>query len=206
MPSFEFIIVLAILIVSVIIHEVSHGYAANYLGDPTARLSGRLSLNPVKHFDPVGSFLVPLASYLLGGFILGWAKPVPYNPYNLRNARWGEVIVSISGPASNILIALFFGFIIRLAPDYGLINSNVLEVFAYVVVINLILAVFNMVPIPPLDGSKVLFGILPERFQYIRAFMERNWLLVIAIFIFFLWRFILPIVSWLFVTITGTLI
>ena len=110
----EFLFVIIILIMSVVIHEVSHGYAALALGDPTAKYEDRLTLNPISHLDPVGSVLVPLMGYFLGGFIIGWAKPVPFNPYNLKNTRWGEALVAVAGPISNILIALIFGLIIRL--------------------------------------------------------------------------------------------
>src|SRR3989339_620004 len=98
----EVIFAIVVLILSVVAHEVSHGYAAYIMGDPTAKYAGRLSLNPVKHLDPVGSFVVPLLTYFLGGFIIGWAKSVPYNPFNLRNQRWGEAIVGIAGPAVNL--------------------------------------------------------------------------------------------------------
>src|SRR3990167_11078259 len=102
----EFIFQIAILIMSVVIHEVSHGYAASFLGDQTAKYQGRLTLNPLKHLDFVGSFLVPAFSYFLGGFIFGWAKPVPYNPYNLRPGRWSEAMVAATGPLSNITLAV----------------------------------------------------------------------------------------------------
>src|SRR3989344_333679 len=105
---------IAILIMSVVIHEVSHGYAASYLGDDTARWQGRLTLNPFKHLDLVGSFLVPVVAYMTAGFIFGWAKPVPYNPYNLRPGRWSEAIVAGAGPVSNIFLALLFGLLLRI--------------------------------------------------------------------------------------------
>src|SRR3989338_5580912 len=112
----EFIFQIAILIMSVVIHEVSHGYSASMLGDQTARYQGRLTLNPIKHLDFVGSFLVPLSSYFLGGFIFGWAKPVPYNPYNLRPGRWSEAIVASAGPVSNIILAIIFGILLETGP------------------------------------------------------------------------------------------
>jgi Zn-dependent protease len=199
----EIIFVIVILIISVIIHEVSHGYAAEMLGDPTARLAGRLNLNPLNHIDLTGSILVPLISYFLGGFVIGWAKPVPYNPYNLKNQRWGEAIVAGAGPASNIIIALIFGMLLRFSASLGITNTSFLEIAGYVVFINLILAIFNLVPIPPLDGSKRLFSILPYRMQNIREFLERNWLLVMVIFVLFLWKFISPIVISLFKALTG---
>ncbi|MEK7120734.1 MAG: site-2 protease family protein [Patescibacteria group bacterium] len=201
--SFEIIFVIAILIISVIIHEISHGYAALYLGDPTAKNEERLTLNPMKHIDPMGSIFVPLISYFVGGFVIGWAKPVPYNPYNLKNQKWGEAIVAGAGPSANILLAIIFGLFLRYLPALGVTSSPFLEIVSYVVVVNLILAIFNLAPIPPFDGSKVLFSILPYRFQYIREFLERNWIVAMAIFILFLWRFVQPIVFPIFELITG---
>src|SRR3989344_934990 len=109
----DFIFSIIILIFSVVIHEVSHGYAAYLQGDNTARFQGRLTLNPFKHLEWFGSFILPAMSYLFGGFIIGWAKPVPFNPYNLRNQRWGEAIVAFAGPLSNFCIALILGLLIR---------------------------------------------------------------------------------------------
>src|ERR1041384_3295066 len=109
----QFLFQIAILIMSVVIHEVSHGYAASMLGDETACYQGRLTLNPIKHLDLVGSFIVPVIAYMTGGFIFGWAKPVPYNPYNLRPGRWSEALVAIAGPISNISLAIIFGLILR---------------------------------------------------------------------------------------------
>lgn len=177
-----------ILIISVVIHEVSHGYAALFLGDETAKYAGRLTLNPVKHISILGSIIVPLLLILLpGGVIFGWAKPVPYNPYNLKNRRWGEAIVAIAGPLSNILIAIIFIVLINLAPALGL--SSVFVTLSFVIVmVNSILALFNLIPIPPLDGSKILFSILPfdKRDQFMN-FLERWGLLLVLFFIFFIW-------------------
>jgi Zn-dependent protease len=195
----EILFGIVILILSVVIHEVSHGYAAEALGDPTARLQGRLTLNPMRHLDPVGSVLVPLITWFAGGFILGWAKPVPYNPYNLRMGRWGEALVAAAGPASNIVLALVFGMVMRFAP----VTGTLLEVLSFVVLINIVLAIFNLVPIPPLDGSKILFAFLPYRYGAIRAFLERYGLIVVFLFIFFLWRLLIPIIGFLFAVITG---
>lgn len=198
----DFIFQIAILIMSVVIHEVSHGYAASLLGDPTAKYEGRLTLNPAKHLDPMGSFFVPAVTYLLGGFIIGWAKPVPYNPHNLRPGRWSEATVALAGPFSNIVLALIFGLILRFE-GFGLFNEAFLEISAVIVLINLVLAVFNMVPIPPLDGSKLLFALLPEKTFALREFFERYGLVLLIFFIFFLWRAILPIVYILFEAIVG---
>jgi Zn-dependent protease len=199
----EFVFQIAILILSVVVHEVSHGYAALYLGDKTAFYQGRLTLNPLRHLDPVGSFFVPLITYTLGGFILGWARPVPFNPYNLRNQRWGEAIVAAAGPLSNILLALIFGLSIRFfAPVLALPESFIL-VAQIVVFINLILAIFNLIPIPPLDGSKILFALLPPSLYNLRINLERFSLFLVLIFVFFLWKWLIPVVLNIFSLITG---
>lgn len=200
---------LAILIFSVVIHEVSHGLAANALGDPTAKDAGRLTLNPVKHLDPVGSVLVPLASFLLGGIILGWAKPVPYNPYYLRvrNKELGSAMVGAAGPAANIAIAVVFGILVRFSdawvPAFGPSGFALLSIVGAIALINLVLAVFNLVPIPPLDGSKVLFSILPQRWQGLRSMLEQYGFFLLLLFIFYFAGTIRPIVAFLFGVITG---
>jgi Zn-dependent protease len=163
-----------IIIFSAIIHEVMHGYAADKLGDPTARYAGRLTLNPIPHIDPIGSILLPLVLVLSGSPIFfGWAKPVPYNPYNLRPGRFSEAIVAGAGPASNAVIAILFGVLVRLNIDPMLSSF-----FFLIVVVNVMLCIFNLIPIPPLDGSKVLEALLPRSMQYSynrwRGAMERN--------------------------------
>ena len=195
-----FLFQIIVLIMSAVVHEVSHGYAASLLGDETARYQGRLTLNPLKHLEFVGSFLVPFLAYSLGGFIFGWAKPVPYNPYNLRPGRWPEAMVAVAGPASNIAIAVVFGLILRFGSGLGDASISIL---ALIVFINLILAVFNLMPIPPLDGSKILFAIFPEKLQEIRNFFERYGMMLVVLFIFVIWRFIFPVIIWLFELITG---
>lgn len=154
------LISLAVLIISIIFHEVAHGYAANALGDPTAKYEGRLTLNPIPHIDPVGSLLVPGLLVLTGaGMMFGWAKPVPYNPYNLRNQRWGEAIVGIAGVATNIVIALIFALLTRYFLGTG--EETLAGFTALVAYINLFLGLFNLIPFPPLDGFTVLRGALP---------------------------------------------
>ncbi|HEY4506319.1 MAG TPA: site-2 protease family protein [Candidatus Paceibacterota bacterium] len=187
-----------ILIMSVVIHEVSHGLAANSLGDPTARFAGRLTLNPLKHLDPIGSVVVPIFTYLIGGFIFGWAKPVPYNPYNLGKGKWGQASVAAAGPVSNFLIAVIFGIILKIVTPLDAIPVAALSLLEAIVIINIVLGVFNLIPIPPLDGSKVLFALLPPSMRNVEEFLTRYQLILVAVLIFFAWRFILPIVYFLF--------
>ncbi len=202
MEGLNFIFSIIVLIMSVVAHELSHGYAADALGDPTARLAGRLTLNPLKHLDPIGSFLVPTISYFLGGFIFGWAKPVPYNPYNLERRRLGEIVVAGAGAFTNFMLAVFFGLIIRFAPE-GILPEPFLELAGLVVLVNIILAIFNLIPIPPLDGSKILFALLPFRFHALQESLERFALPLVIIVAFFLWQFFLPLVALVFSALTG---
>ncbi|MDE2037646.1 MAG: site-2 protease family protein [Patescibacteria group bacterium] len=202
------LIYIVILIFSVIIHEVSHGYMADRLGDPTARLSGRLTLDPLKHIDPIGSVIVPLATYLLGGFAFGWAKPVPYNPYNLKNKRLGEFLIAAAGPASNLVLALIFGLVIRLVASGAVsvdaaVAAPFLTVVSYVVVINIILAIFNLIPLPPLDGSKLLFSILPAQYGRARYILEAYAPFWVLIVVFFLWQLVSPVIPFIFNLFTG---
>lgn len=184
----EQIIVIVALIISIILHEMAHGHAANALGDPTARLQGRLSPNPLVHIDPLGSVLLP-ALLILGnaGFVFGWAKPVPYNPYNLNNQKYGEALVALAGPAINVFIALVFAMLIRLADPLG-ISASFVSLATYIVYLNLLLALFNLIPLPPLDGSKILpvllpFGVATRYRTFVRA-MEGYGFVVSIIFIF----------------------
>lgn len=196
----EIILFIAILILSVIIHELSHGYAAEWLGDPTARMAGRLTLNPLKHIDPVGSVIVPIITSLFG-FTFGWAKPVPYNPYNLKNRRVGEVVIALAGPISNIVIALVFGTLIRFS--IGSVSTAFLAIVSYIVIINIMLAVFNLIPIPPLDGSKVLLSALPLKYEKFRDSFESLAPFFIIFVVFILWRVITPVIPIIFKFFTG---
>jgi len=205
----ELFIGIAIVILSIIFHEVAHGYVANWLGDPTARLAGRLTLNPVPHIDPVGSILLPGILALSGTpFLVGWAKPVPYNPYNLRHGKWGEAAVAFAGPATNILIAIFFAMLLRL----GLLDSPaLLSVGVLVIVANLVLAIINLIPIPPLDGSKILRALLPAQAGIAYGRLENmtyalgpfGLLGVLFLLVFIFSDTIFAFVRWLFMILTG---
>jgi Zn-dependent protease len=187
---------IVILGFSVILHELAHGYAANYFGDPTARLEGRLTLNPISHIDPFGSIILPaLMAMIPGGIILGWAKPVPYNPYNLKG-RFAETVVTGAGIMTNLLLAVAFGLILRFFENS--LPSGFSMIATYIVLINLVLAVFNSLPIPPLDGSKVLASLLP--FQYGRWVhkMEQYGFIVLIIFVYLAWQILTPLITFLF--------
>jgi Zn-dependent protease len=181
------IIIIVIVIFSAIVHEVMHGYAAERLGDPTARYAGRLTLNPVPHIDLFGSILLPLVFALSpGNFFFGWAKPVPYNPYNLTKAPyWGEAIVAAAGPASNLALAIIFSLLIRLN-IFPVAN----ELWFTIVLVNISLMLLNLIPIPPLDGSKILSAILPQPlrqgYEGWRARLEYNPLIGFGIVILFI--------------------
>ncbi len=191
----ETIFLIVVLIISVVIHEVSHGYAASALGDDTARNAGRLTLNPLSHLDPVGSVLVPLALAIMpGGLMLGWAKPVPYNPYNLRAKRFGPAIVALAGPLSNVALAVLMAFAVRTMPGFGITFSEAfLQGAASIVVINIVLASFNMIPVPPLDGSKVLFSLLPYRYHFVEEALEHYWFIFLLAALI-LWPYLTDIV------------
>lgn len=202
MQPLDPVFLIIILVMSVVIHEVSHGYVAYFLGDPTAHLSGRLTLNPLAHLDWFGSFIVPLLLYMLpGGLMFGWAKPVPYNPYNLRGGKWGPAYVALAGPASNLLVAVIFGLALRFTLVPVVAGSLVISL----VVINLMLAVFNLLPIAPLDGSKVLFAVMPNSLSWFTSWWERHQFLILIIFIFLLSSsdFLQQIITWLLRLIVG---
>lgn len=200
------IIQIIILIISVIIHEVSHGAMANYLGDPTAKYAGRLTLNPLKHLDLWGSFIVPLSLLIMNSPVLfGWAKPVPVNFYNLKKQKSGPALVAAAGPVSNLLIALFFGLCLRIVSfGHSIYAQNFVQILIYITIVNILLAVFNLIPIPPLDGSKILFSILPYKYHGAIEKFEKYSLFFLLFFIFFLFQYVLPIVFWIFKIIAGT--
>lgn len=182
-----------VLVMSVVLHEVSHGYAARALGDRTAEWQGRLTLNPIAHIDPFGSIILPILTYISAGITVGWAKPVPYNPYNLKNPKRDEGLIALAGPVSNALIAIVFSIFFHLGQ--GVFGAGTLQLFTVIVITNVALGLFNLVPFPPLDGSKILWSILPEPYAgQVRRFTER-YALVFIIFLFaFVGNIIGPVV------------
>lgn len=153
-----------VIVLSATFHEYAHGWSAYRLGDDTAKLSGRLTLNPLAHIDTFGTVILPLLLLFTSGVFIGWAKPVPYNPYNLRDRHYGSLKVAIAGPLANIIIALVMGALLRLFPSFFLAvgNGDFIQFLALIIYINIVLALFNMIPIPPLDGSKVLADLFPR--------------------------------------------
>lgn len=195
-----------IIIPSAIIHEYAHGWMAWQLGDSTAKYAGRLTLDPRAHIDKWGTIVMPLFLFFIsnGSFMFAYAKPVPYNPYNLKYQQWGPALVGLAGPLANIAAALIFALLIRLL-DVGLISSAapVAAFFTIIVYANIILAIFNLLPIPPLDGSKILYAILPDSAHQVREFLERYGLFILVFFIFFAFDLIRPLINWLFELLVG---
>jgi len=181
----EILFFILILVFSIIIHEISHGAVANYLGDPTAKYAGRLTLNPLKHLDPIGSLFLPILLILTTGRGIGWAKPVPINPYNFRDQKYGALKVAIAGPISNLAIALFFGLLLRILIYFNFTIPGIYSIFSFIVSINILLAVFNLIPVPPLDGSHVLFTFLPASMRGIKIFLGQFGFIILTFLIFF---------------------
>lgn len=181
-----------VIIFSAIIHEYSHGFVAEALGDPTARYAGRLTLNPLAHIDPIGSVLLPIL-LIPTGFLFAYAKPVPYNPYNLKDQRYGPLWVALAGPASNFLLALVFGLFLRFLPA-----GDMTPFLSIIVYANVLLGVFNLVPIPPLDGSKLLYLLLPASAERIRMMFDRYGMVLLIVFIFFGYQLIQPPIQFLY--------
>ena len=201
---------LIILILSVIVHEVAHGYAANSLGDPTARLAGRLTLNPIPHIDLMGSIVIPLLLVISGSpMLFGWAKPVPYNPYNLKNRRWSEALVAIAGSATNIFLAIVFGLIVRFGSPW--LPATAISLAVLIAFINLFLGIFNLIPFPPLDGFTALRAALTWHSsvglahfeQRVRSLGMVSLILFLIVFSFVFAEPFFNFVYWLFGLITG---
>ena len=191
-----------VIVPSAIMHEYAHGWMADKLGDPTARYAGRLTINPIAHIDPVGTILLPMLMIISNiPFLFAYAKPVPYNPYNLRNPKRDAAWVGVAGPLANLAIAVTVGLMIRFLPP-----SNFTLLLSIIVYANVLLMVFKLVPIPPLDGSKVLYALLPDSPQMLRFKMlfEQYGVFFLLIFIFFFFQLIVPIISFIYTVITGS--
>lgn len=186
-----------VLVFSVVVHEVSHGFAAEELGDDTARRAGRLTLNPIKHLDPFGSVILPfLLSLVPGGVVFGWAKPVPFDPRRLKDPRRGSMLIALAGPLSNLALAGIFAIAVRLIVYFQVVELvPAIAFLKIIIVINIVLAVFNLVPIPPLDGSKILFFFLPRKTEGLQMLFERYGFIILLAFIFFGFEIIHPVME-----------
>lgn len=191
-----------VLVFSVVLHELAHGYAARSMGDDTAERLGRLTLNPLAHLDWFGSVLLPLMTWYVGGFMFGYAKPVPYDPTKLNDRRWGPAKVGVAGPAMNLTIALLFSVILRFSG--GLLTPLAGTLVVYIISINLVLAVFNLLPVPPLDGHWLLFALLPARSYYLRVVLYRYQWVFLVLVVFVIFPLLWPVVSALLRLLTGT--
>lgn len=190
-----------VLIFSAMAHEYMHGWTAYRLGDPTAKNAGRLTLNPLAHLEWFGSFFLPLVMIITNmPFVFGWAKPVPYNPYNLRDRHYGDAKVALAGPLTNFVIAAFFGLFLRIIPVANLTFYGLIAVIVY---INLVLMIFNLVPIPPLDGSKVLAVFLPAEMRERYLSLDRAGFILVILFVLLAGGIIMPLVEVLFKFLAG---
>lgn len=193
-----------VLILSIIVHEVAHGVAAEREGDPTARMLGRITLNPLKHIEWFGSVILPLILVLSNaGFVVGWAKPVPYNPDNLKRGKKSVAIVSVAGIVTNLFIALVFGILIRVGAGLGFTSTAFFDIASIVVLVNIVLALFNAIPIAPLDGFRFLGAVLPFRFEKELNVLEKYSLPILIAFLFFGWKFVAPLAFYIFTFLTG---
>lgn len=193
---------LIILFFSIVIHEIAHGSVALHLGDPTAKNEGRLTLNPLKHIDFFGTIILPIMLLIFTGGqgpIIGWAKPVPVNSFNFRDQKWGSLKVSIAGPGTNFLLAIIFGLAVRFLP----IPQSLTMLFSIIVLYNFAWGIFNLIPIPPFDGSHILFALVPEKFNQFKLFLHKYSLFIILLFIFFGLRWIFIVAALLLYFITG---
>ena len=179
----EILIVFAVVLFSMVLHELAHGMVAYWLGDTTAKDEGRLTLNPLSHLDPTLSLILPLLSYILGGPIFGGAKPVPVDSRNLKWREWGMALVALAGPVMNLLLALA-SFLIGYFTGILINGDGVLYMILYeLVVVNLSLCVFNLIPVPPLDGSRILYAVAPDGVRSFMLNIERYGVIIVYILV-----------------------
>lgn len=176
-------IVIGVTFASMVLHELMHGLTAYWLGDDTAKLDGRLTLNPIKHIDPFLTILLPVVMLLTGGPIFGGAKPVPFNPNKVKGGEWGAALVAIAGPLTNLVLAFICYVVLALLQNSGVAIGWLQMIFYYGTMVNLGFFAFNMIPIPPLDGSRVLYAVAPEGFQRAMDAVEQMGLLVIFLIV-----------------------
>ena len=206
----KYVISVVVLLFSIIVHEVAHGFVAYKRGDSTAKLLGRLTLNPIYHIDIFGSIILPAILILTGAPVFGGAKPVPVNMYNLKNPKRDMIFVSLAGVTANFLLAVIAGiimFLIRSAGAEGSFLFSVYMVMQYVIVINIVLMIFNLIPIPPLDGSRVVLFLLPRDLAQKYAKIERYgfWIILILLMTNILWKIIAPIANFLIKLLSGAM-
>lgn len=206
----KYVISVVVLLFSVIVHEVAHGFVAYKRGDSTAKLMGRLTLNPIYHIDIFGSIILPAILMLTGAPVFGWAKPVPVNMYNLKNPKRDMIFVSLAGVTANFLLAVAAGaimFIIRAFFADVSIMASIYLILQYVIVINIVLMIFNLIPIPPLDGSRVVLFLLPRDLAQKYAKIERYgfWIILILLMTNVLWKIIAPAANFLIRLLSGAM-
>lgn len=193
------ILSVVLLIFSVVIHEVSHGLRAVAEGDPTPRVMGRLTLNPLKHLDPLGSVILPALLIFTGSpVVFGWAKPVLFDPRNFVDKKWGPVRVALAGPLANIALVLIGALAAHVLTAAGVYSIALGTFLSVLVLVNLSLAIFNLIPVPPLDGHYLLFALLPASATRLRSVLQQSSFLLMALVLFVLWQFISPLVLFLY--------
>jgi Zn-dependent protease len=189
----EIIYLIISLLIAIALHEAGHAYVASVLGDPTAKMQGRVTLNPIKHLDPIGTFMIFVT--FLSGFGIGWGKPVPVNPYNFKDFKKGEALTAAAGPLTNFILALIASFPLRYFPESIPVSLfSFLQIF---ILLNVGLMCFNLIPVPPLDGSKILFMFLPNKYYHYREDLERKGPIILIGAIIIGQLLNIPILSWL---------
>jgi len=187
------LILIIVFFLAIAIHEYSHGWVAYKLGDPTAKYAGRLSLNPLAHIDPVGTLILPLLLRIMGSpIVFGWAKPVPINPRNLRNPKRDMIWVGLAGPLANFICAIALSLVLKIRMPLGLY-----QIFELGILINVVFAIFNLIPVPPLDGSRILVGLLPHKYAFQYSKIEPyGFLVIIALLLMGLFdKIVLPVIK-----------